>query len=186
MEAAKLTKYAILPDPESALTVDFKTTGLRKQRHLCFFEDYLGEFAYNPEEPVESRLTLKIDAASVTCKMLVPKPSANEKLKEFALATLRPERHRWITFNSNLVSPKLLRGFCVEGELSVRGVSRAVRANAVIGVPKNDRLQLDADAIINLENFSLPAYSSLGGLVKGETSVLLRALLWCTRVPADA
>ena len=176
------TIYAIKPLPESALAVDVGVSGLRKGKHLFFFEQYRGELAYDPEDPLALRMRLEIDASSVHCRSSTSQARENEEFARWARReALKAQAHPTITFTSTAVSPKPLRGFSVEGNLSVGGIARPIKANVVFGVPKNGRLQVDADATVPLSQFEIPSRTSLMGLIRTEDQVLLRALLWCTR-----
>ncbi len=145
---------------------------------------------YDPEQPLESVLNLSIEASSVACRDPLQKHKQQEHLTEFARSQgLAAAQHPLITVKSQRFMAKPLRGFVAEGTLSFRGVDRLLKANIGFGVPKKDRLQIDADATLRLSEYDVPRPSSLFGLIRTEDDVVLHALIWgvtTTNVQATA
>jgi polyisoprenoid-binding protein YceI len=184
--SAHHTVYKISPSPDSTLAVEIRETGLAKRKHLFVFEQYSGALLYDPEHPLESVLNLSIEARSVRCRDPVSKRRQLMHRTEFARSqALAAADHPLITVQSQRFQAKLLRGFIAEGTLSFRGVDRMLKANIGFGVPKKDRLQIDADATLRLSEYNLPRPSSLFGLIRTEDDVVLHALIWGTMANAQ-
>jgi len=179
--AASRTVYNISPSPDSTLAVEVRKTGLLKRKHLFVFEQYSGTLTYDPGEPLNSTFHLTVEAGSLVSRDASSKPSQQRKLTRFALSeALRAEEHPVLLLESERFLAKPLRGFVVEGKLCFRKTSRPFKANVGFGVPKKDRLQIDADSTLRLSDYGIRRPSSLFGLIRTEDDVVLHALLWGT------
>jgi len=176
------TAYTISPSIDSTLALEvFKTGLMRRKKHILFFENFVGELLYVQEHPESSRLDISIDATSVVCRdqWLNPKKQrlVTSYVREEALAAAR---HPEIRFASTRILAKPLRGFVVEGVLTLRGTGRNVRVNVVLNPMKKGRFQIDGDATLRLSDFGINPPSMLMGLVGTKDEALLRLLLWAT------
>lgn len=180
------TIYTISPSVDSTLALEIEKTGLmRGKKHLLFFESFRGELCYVPECPETSRLDIMIDAHSVACRDAWLKPKRQAQVTSFARRdALDAAHHPEIRFASTRVCAKPLRGFVVDGVLTLRGTGRNVRVNVVIGPMKKGRFQVDGDATLSLSDFGIHPPSQLFGLVGTKDSALLRLLLWATEPAA--
>ncbi len=171
--------YTISPSPDSTLAVEISRSGLQKRKHLFVFEQYAGELAYDPDQPLNSRLKLAIEADSLAVRGAQEKRRTRDKLTRFALTqVLRPQDHPALRIESQRFIAKPLRGFVLEGVLHFRGIDRSIKANIGFGVEKNRRLQIDADATLRLSELNLPRPTSLCGLIRTEDEIVLHALIW--------
>ncbi len=178
---APRTVYNISPSPDSTLAVEVRKTGLIKRKHLFVFEQYSGTLAYNPDEPLDSTLNLTVEAGSLIVRDASSKPRQQRKLARFALSdALQAKQHPVLLLQSERFIAKQLRGFVVEGKLCFRQISRPFKANIGFGVPKKNRLQIDADSTLRLSDYGIRPPSSLLGLIRTEDDVVLHALLWGT------
>ena len=183
------TSYSILPSGDSTLALEvFKTGLMRGKKHLLFFEKFRGELLYVQDCPETSRLDILIDAASVTCRDAWLRPKQQRMLTSFARnEALDVRRHPEIRFASTRISAKPLRGFVVEGVLTVRGTSRNIRVNVVLTAMTRGRFQIDGDATLPLSDFGIKAPKLMLGLAGTKDEALLRLLLWATEpVPTKA
>src|SRR5207248_8588047 len=78
---------------------------------------------------------------------------------------LAADRYPQITFASNRMAAKVIRGFIVEGDLNIRDMSRTVSVNVVVNQTKPQILQIDGDATFRLSEFGIRRPSSLFGLI---------------------
>ena len=178
---ARHTLYTISPSPDSTLAVEINETGLIKRKHLFIFERFIGRLTYNPDLPLETVLSLKIDAGSVLCKSSHEGPGTREKLTTFARTqALAAGAHPELQIESQYFLAKPLRGFTVEGTSQFKGMQRELKANIGFGVEKNGRLQIDADAIVRLSCFGIAQHTSLFGLNRTSDEAVLHALIWGT------
>lgn len=182
------TVYTIGPSVDSTVALEIEKTGLKRgKKHLLFFENFRGELCYVPESPEASRLAISIDANSVACRDQWLSAKRQQQVTSFARQdALDATRHPDIRFASTRVSAKPLRGFVVEGVLTLRGIGRTLRVNVVIGPLKKGRFQVDGDATLLLSDFGIHPPSQLFGLVGTKDNALLRLLLWATEPSAAA
>ena len=180
------TIYTISPSVDSTIALEVEKTGfMRGKKHLLFFEDFQGELCYVPEHPESSRLDITIEAGSAVCRDRWLRPRQQSQVTSFARReALDAERYPQIRFASIRVSAKPLRGFVVDGVLTLRGTGRNVRVNVVMGPMKKGRFQVDGDATLKLSDFGIHPPSQLFGLVGTKDTALLRLLLWATEPAA--
>jgi polyisoprenoid-binding protein YceI len=177
------TFYTILPSNDSTLAVEVYKTGLMKRKkHLLFFEQFRGELRYVPEHPETSQVKMTIDVASLVCRDKWLKAKRQEEVSRYTRKeVLAADQYPHIAFASNRVTTKRIRGFAVEGVLSIRNMTRAVNLNLVVNQTKPETLQIDGDAVFRMSEFGIRQPSSLFGLVGTKDEVLIRLLLWATR-----
>jgi polyisoprenoid-binding protein YceI len=174
------TSYTISPSVDSTLAIEVSRTGLkRRKKHTLFFEKFSGEMCYAEKDPGAFKMTLTIDATSVTCR----DPWLSERKRRAVADFVRQNAlaaniHPEIRFTSTSISAKPLRGFVVEGSLQIRDTARVVRVNTVLGAVLRDWIQLDGDALLRLSDFGLPRRSALFGLIGTKDEAVVRLLLW--------
>ena len=177
---ASEVRYQIAPSADSTLALEIGKTGLmHKRKHLLFFENFSGSLSYVPDQPESSNASLTIDATSAICRdnwLSAGKQQAvTNYAKNDALVT---DGHREIHFRSSRITPKALRGFVVEGELKICGISRLVKVNVVLTEKRHDTIQIDGDATVCLTDFDIKLPSSFFGLIGTKDQALVRILLW--------
>ncbi len=165
---------------DSTVAVEvFKTGMMRKRKHILVFENFTGELHYLPEHPENSRICMKIDAASIACCDSWLKPKKRREVADYArVKSLDAGKYPEIRFESTRISAKALRGFVVEGELNIRGVRRMVKVNVVLSPMTKNRLQIDADASIHLSDFGIDPPTSFFGLIGTKDEATIHLLLW--------
>ena len=181
--------YLIAPSNDSTVAVEVsKKSFFRRSKHFLAFENFNGELQYTPDDLTAWRLKIRVDARSVVCRdKRVKSDKKRRRITDYARGpALAVNEHAEIHFSSNKIIPKRLRGFVVEGTLTIRGETRAVNANVVLSPRKNGRFQIDADATVLLSDFGIEAPSAYSGLVAIDNEVSLRLLLWATPVGAAA
>ena len=176
------TVYTISPSADSTLALEVSKTGLmRNKKHILFFENFAGELSYVREHPESSRLDISIDALSVTCRDAWLKPKQRQVVTNYALKkALAADRYPEMRFASTRISAKPLRGFVIDGVLTLRGTGRNVRVNVVLNAMTRGRFQIDGDATLRLSDFDISPPSMMFGLVGTKDEALLRLLLWAT------
>lgn len=174
--------YTISPSSDSTLAIEIWKTGLqRKKKHVLFFEQFSGTLHYSQDEPEKSTVAILIGARSVVCRDNWLKEKKQRQVTNYARQEgLAADRHPDIRFSSRQIRPKALRGFVVEGDLNLRGISRVVQVNVVLNPRKHDTIQIDGDATIRLSDFGMNLPSSLFGLIGTKDEALIRILLWAT------
>lgn len=179
------TRYTITPSVDSTLAIElYKTGWMRKKKHILYFENFDGELRYCAEQPEASEMKLAADAKSVVCRDVWLNGKKQRTVADFAKGeALSAATHPKIQFRSIRIVPKELRGFIVEGELKIRGISRMVKANVVMNPKKRGTLQIDGEVSICLSDFGIAPPSAMFGLIGTKDEGLVRVLLWAH--PAD-
>jgi polyisoprenoid-binding protein YceI len=177
--------YTISPTSDSTLAIELHKTGLlKKRKHILFFERFSGELVYSAENPELSSVQISLDVNSVTCRDAWLKARKRQKVVAYARdVALNAKLHPVITFISERIARKPLRGFSVEGQLTICAVTRPVKLSVVVSPAKQDGLQIDGDVLFRLSDFGIARPSAFGGLIGTEDEVLIHALLWATRAP---
>jgi polyisoprenoid-binding protein YceI len=177
------TSYRILPSNDSTLAVEVYKTGLMKRKkHLLFFESFRGELDYVSDCPERSQVKMVIDSASLICRDKWLSTKKQTEITRYARnEILQTDRYPRITFASDRITAKRIRGFIVVGALTIRGTMRTVNLNLVVNQTKPQTLQIDGDAGFRLSEFGVQQPSALLGLIGTKDEVLIRLLLWATR-----
>jgi polyisoprenoid-binding protein YceI len=186
--AAPETLYKIAPSYDSTIAVEVCKTGLlRKRRHILVFERFEGQLHYSPDDPTGARVQITVDPRSVACRDSWLGLGRQKRVAEFTRSrVLTADRHPEIRFVSKSIAAKPLRGFVVEGTLSLCGADCAVRANLILGPQSNGRFQIDADAPLRLSDFGIKRPSALLGLIGTRDEAMVHMLLWASRSTPEA
>ncbi len=181
MQAAEVV-YGISPSNDSTIAIEVSKTGLmQRKKHILFFENFSGRLRYSINRPESSRVDLSIDAKSVVCRDQWLRSKKQQLVTTYVRDdALAADRHPEIRFSSTRICAKPLRGFVVEGELRIRGVSRVIKVNVVLSARSQNRTQVDGDASVRLSDFGIERPSSLFGLIGTKDEGLVRLLLWAT------
>ncbi len=176
--------YTISPSIDSTIAIElFKTGLLRRKKHTLFFEKFSGDLSYAVDQPGMSRASIVIDTRSVVCRDAWLNGRKQELVTQYARdEALVTEAHPEVRFSSSGITLKPLRGFVVQGELTICDVTQPVKVNVVLSARKHDTLQIDGDATIRLSDFGIKPPSSLFGLIGTGDEALIRILLWATPV----
>ena len=180
--------YTITPTNDSTLVIEILKTGfLRRRKHHIFFERFAGELCYLPEKPEASHVTLTIESGSAVCRDKWLNTRKRESVSRYVRNhALNASTHPTIRFISRRIDLKPLRGFVVEGELKIAGVSRIVKVNVVLTPGRQQSLQIDGDTTIKLTDFGIQRPSSFLGLIGTKDEALIRALIWAVPNNRDA
>lgn len=178
------TRYQIHPSTESTFALEVAKTGLMTgKKHVLFFEQYTGEVNYDSEHPENSSVRLTMEARSVTCKdAWVKKKEQRKKIVETAVNDMMAaSQYPQLTFASTRISAKPHGQFEVQGNLTVRGISKPITFVAAAKPSGIDRLEIDGDAEINLKDYGLKPPSSMAGLIGTKNKMTLRFLVWAEK-----
>ena len=172
--------YIIEPSYDTTVAVEVSKTGLlRRRKHILTFERFKGRLNYSPDSPTASQVSFSIETGSVVCRDKWLKSGKQQHVAEYTRSkVLAADRYPNIEFVSESVSLKHFRGFVIEGVLTIRGVQRPAKLNAVLGPLSGGRFQIDADAPIRLSDFEIEPPSSLLGLIGTADGVVLHVLVW--------
>ena len=179
-------RYSIRPGAESTFTLEvFKNGLLTGKKHLLFFEQYEGEIEYNPQRVEDSRVRFSVQARSVTCKDTWVKPEDRKKILDAAINDMMAAaQYPQLSFVSSRITSKSKGIFDVEGDLTVRGISKPITFQAAVKPVGDTRLEIDGDARISHKDYGLKPLSRFGGLVGTKDQMLLRFLVWAEKIAA--
>ena len=143
-------------------------------RHLLskvrgHFSEFDGTIAFDPSDPTAGSVRVTIHAASIDTNVA----ARDEHLRSadfFAVSD-----YPTLTFESRQVRPRTSETFDVDGDLTIRGITRPVTlAVTYLGDAKdpwgNDRVAFEAETTINRRDFGLTWNAALetGGLLVGD------------------
>lgn len=174
------TCQKIFASSDSSVAVEaFQTGPMRKRRLILFFESFSGELFHTPECLQDSRLELTVDVSSVVCRERSLSEKKRQAIARYARdVALDAAQYPHILFRSTKVLQKPLRGFVMQGDLTIRGITRPAKANLALSPMQNERLQIDADAYIRLPDFGIKPPSSFFGLMRVKDQAMAHLLLW--------
>lgn len=157
------------------LTVDKSHSEVTFQvRHLLTkvrgqFDDYEGAIRFDAERPEESSVELRIGAASVNT--FVPERDQHLRSADFFDVATHPE----LTFKSTAIRAEGDGRFLVTGDLTLRGVTRAITLPVTFlgmaGDPwGNTRAGFELETTLNRKDFGIQWNVALdqGGLLLGD------------------
>jgi polyisoprenoid-binding protein YceI len=178
-----LTPYEIKPSPESTFTLEVFKTGLQTgKKHFLFFEQYAGAIDYNHERPESSQVRFSVEAKSVTCKDQWVKPADRKKIVQVAVNDmLAAAQHPQLTFTSTRIAAKPRGQYEIQGNLTIRGVSKPITFLAAVKPIGDHRLEIDGDAEISLKDYDLKPPSSMAGLIGAKDKMTIRFLVWAEK-----
>ncbi len=144
-------------------------------RHMGFskvrgrFEKFEGTLTGNPADPASMKAHVEIDARSIT----TDEPKRDEHLRSNDFLDIK--NHPEITFDSTRVTKVSGRQFTVEGDLSIRGVTKRVELSGTyLGEGKDPwggtRVGFEAGTTVNRKDFGVNWNAALeaGGFLVGD------------------
>jgi polyisoprenoid-binding protein YceI len=177
-------RYLIKPSAESTFTLEVSKTGLMAgKKHFLFFEQYSGEVHYDSKRPENSLVTLTVEAQSVTCKdAWVRKKEERKKIVDVAVGDMMAAgQYPQLKFASTGITGKSKGQFEIQGDLTVRGVTKPITFVAAAKPSGIERLEIDGDAEINLKDYGLKPPAALLGLIGTKSKMILRFLVWAEK-----
>jgi polyisoprenoid-binding protein YceI len=177
-------RYAIRPSAESTFTLEVSKTGLMAgKKHFLFFEQYAGAVDYDAKRPENSSVTLTLEARSVTSKdAWVKKKEDRKKIVDAAVNDMMAAgQYPQLKFASTRIASKSKGQFQIEGDLTVRGITKPITFVAAAKPSGIERLEIDGDAEINLKDYGLKPPAALLGLIGTKSKMTLRFLVWAEK-----
>jgi polyisoprenoid-binding protein YceI len=159
--------YSLAPEPASRFELVVTKTGfLRGKQHLFVFDRFNGTLRYDGRKPEASRVRFEIASKSLVCKDTWVSANDLRKIQDVATRDmLDVERHPTITFDSVSIRPTTAGMFEVQGDLTIRGVTKPV-VIAVSVSPSADRgLSIEGRAQVRLTDYGLKPPSAAFGTI---------------------
>jgi polyisoprenoid-binding protein YceI len=182
--AKETTRYQIRPSSESTFTLEVSKSGLMAgKKHLLLFERYAGELEYDSAHPENSKVRLTVEAPSVTCKdAWVKKKEERKKIVEAAVNDMMSaSQYPRLTFTSTRITGKSKGQFEIQGDLTVRGITKPITFVTAAKPSGIERLEIDGDAEINLKDYGMTPPSAMLGLIGTKSKMTLRFLVWAEK-----
>ena len=87
-----------------------------------------------------------------------------------------------LTFVSSRIATKSKGFYEIQGDLTVRGITKPIVFDAAVKQVSGDlRLEIDGDARISHKDYGLKPFSKFGGIVGTKDQMLLRFLVWAEK-----
>lgn len=156
----------IAPAAENKLELSVEKTGLlRGKTHLFTFQRYRAAIDFHPAQPETSTVTLVIEAASIVCRDTWVSAKDLAKIQSYAVRDmLAADRNPEIRFTSAKVRATGPGRFELEGNLTIRGVTKTARA-AVTLETRGGAPLFTGTAQVRLTDFGLkPPTAALGAI----------------------
>lgn len=182
--AEETKRYQIRPSPESTFMLEVSKSGLMAgKKHSLLFERYAGEVEYDSAHPENSKVRLTVEAPSVTCKdAWVKKREERKKIVDAAVnGMMAASQYPRLTFTSTRIIGKSKGQFEIQGDLTVRGITKPITFVAAAKPSGIERLEIDGDAQINLKDYGLTPPSAMLGLIGTKSKMTLRFLVWAEK-----
>ncbi len=131
---AQPVDYTISSGGQDKIMLEVEKTGfLKGKKHNFEFPNYSGKLSYDAQTPANSRVELKIDAASLVCKDTWVSPKDLKKIQDEALSKiLMVSKYPDMRFTSTKVTAQGGNRFQIEGVLTIRGVGKPVTMDATL------------------------------------------------------
>ncbi len=159
------TLYLLHPAEGSRLSLAVEKTGLlRGKQHLFLFSRFDGTVTWDSAQPERSRVSLSIDAASITCQDTWVSAKDLRKIQDYAyndmLAATRFPRIQFVSMGARSVSPNT---FTVSGNLTIRNVTKPAEVTVTVDARETTHPVYTGTAVIRLTDFGLkPPSAALG------------------------
>jgi polyisoprenoid-binding protein YceI len=152
--------------------------------HVVQATTFSGRVTYDPSAPGTSSVaaqvhtaTLKVDDAETRRKFRLSGQPTTTDVAEIeksmkAEGQLDVSRFPMITFASTMITPQTQDRYLVTGQLTIRGVTRAVRFPANL-VMEGNVFRATATLTLMQSAFGYPPYSALLGAIKNKDAVML-------------
>lgn len=187
--AAELVTYHILPAEGAQFALEVSKTGLMSgKKHLFVFHRYEGEAHYDPAAPLNSKVRLVIDAASVECQDTWVNAKDLRKIQEYTLEKmLAVEQYPEIVFRSEQSTQTSETEFQVAGGLTIRGIEKPVTVdvtlNSAPGAAK--RLQFEGTSMVKMKDYGLEPPKAILGMIGTKNEMVVIFSLVAVLAPAD-
>ena len=167
--------YRVTPESGSNFSLDVFKTGLMagKKHHFVFLR-YGGEIEYDRENPGNSKVHFRVEAASAILTDNWVSEADRKKILAAALHDMTAAgNYPELVFSSTRIEAGGSNRFAVEGMLTVGGIPKPVTIPVTIQPQPPDRMDLAGEAQIRLRDYGLKPPSAFLGAIgtKNELAV---------------
>jgi len=173
--SAQPVEYRLEPGNGNKISLEIGKTGLlRGKKHQMELHRFQGKLLYDSQTPANSKVDLKIAAASITVNDTWLKPSDQKKVLDYAVNDmLAVKQYPDIRFVSTKVTPKGGNQFMIEGTLTIRGNGKPAVLNATLDAAGP---VINGTSIVKMTDYGLkPPSAALGAIgTRNEMEVMFR------------
>src|SRR5713226_1450142 len=116
-------RYQIQPTGESSVSIELLRTGLRRRKHILFFQHYQGDLTYDPDVPEQTNFTIRVSVGSMVCRDSWLKPPARQAVVSSFNDLLKSEDCPYLELRSQALESSGRHRASVTGELTVHGTT---------------------------------------------------------------
>ena len=177
--------YEILPADGARFALEvFKTRLMSGKKHLFVAQRYQGQLAYDAAAPEKSRVDITVEATSLICQDEWVKPKDLRKIQDLTFAKmLAVDRYAEITFRSRSIRPRGDGKFEIEGDLTIRGITRPVLLWATLKPGTNGELQIAGSSTVKMTDYGLRPPSAAFGMIGTKDEMAVSFDLKARRLP---
>ncbi|MDZ7639796.1 MAG: YceI family protein [Bryobacterales bacterium] len=181
--AGQTALFRVTPEPAAKFELIVKKTGfLSGKAHLFNFPRYEGQLDFDESAPERSKITLRIDAASIECKDdWVSENDRKKVLEEARENMLRVARHKDLLFESQSVRKRSDGAFDVQGGLTIRGIVKPVVVKVTMKPAADGTLAFTGESAIDMTAWGLKPPKALLGAIGTEKEMQVRFALTAKR-----
>jgi len=171
--------YEIRPDDRAVLELTVEKTGLLGgKKHLFTFSRYQATLRFDPTAPETSTVELEIETASIFCHDTWLSAKDLRKVQDYAVKDmLAADRYPRITFRSTAIAKVDSSKYQVQGNLTIRDVSRPVIFTASLQAAGDSFPHIEGSARLLLTDFGLKPPTALLGAIGTKNEIVLRFVL---------
>lgn len=161
---AQPVDYRIAAGGENRIRLEVDKTGIWKGRkHQFEFPNFEGKMTFDKQTPANSKVDLKIDAASITCSDTWLSEKDRKKVLDFTLNEfLAVRQYPDIRFTSSKVTAQGGNRYLVEGTLTIRGIGKPASLEATLDAAGP---VVDGKSTVKMTNYGLkPPSAALGAI----------------------
>jgi len=171
--------YEIRSGDPSVLELTVEKTGLLSgKKHRFTFSRYHAALEFEPAAPEISNVVLTIEAGSITCQDTWLSAKDLRKVQDYAVKDmLAADRYPRIAFRSTAIMKIDSSQYQVQGELTIRNVSRPVTVTASLQAGANTLPLIEGSARVRLTDFGLKPPTAVLGAIGTKNEMMFHFVL---------
>lgn len=183
---AEPLRYVVKPSAGDRLELIVEKTGLMSgKKHVFVFPEYEAELQYDAASPASAAITLKLQAARITCEDDWVNAKDLKKIEAEARDKMLDARaHPVISFRSTGIRARGGTDYVAEGMLRIRHVEKPVLVNVSLQ-PAGEGLAFRGEAVVDMTAWGLKPPSAALGTV-GTNKLMQFRFRFTARRAADS
>lgn len=166
--------WRLMPAEGSKVILEVTKTGImRGKKHQLVFTDYDGTLNYDAARPEQSQVRLSVDGSKVKCQDTWLKPSDVTKVEEYTRKDmLNASKYPRMSFQSTSIQKEAADRYAVQGTLTIRDVTKAVRLTATVQ-PSGNQMTINGACTFRMTEFGMKPPSAALGTVGTQDEMTL-------------